>query len=877
MSLIKEYFSLQREYEKKYGNKTVIVMQVGGFYEVYAYNGEGKADVVANTCNMILTAKDKKKPISLTNPQMCGMPLPSMQRYVSLLSKEGYTSVVVKQDEMIKEKRTVDQIFSPGTCVDDSDSSIVASVYADDTCIGVSWIDLTTGKVMFEEVYNENDAYKKEELTRIIETCGCKEVICMSKNDLTYPGALCVQYVDVYEHVSHQNDVISRAYPSDGLMTPIESIDMEMFHVARVSLTLLIEWVEDHHKSLIHRIRHPEQMNKSTLALHNTSVHQLQLIGDKKCLFDIIDKTHTSMGKKLLRQTLFNPYTDVRTLRAMYDDIEKTSDMMLCEIKDLLKNIGNVDRLARRIANKSIRLEDIRHLILCFENGLEILDRTTELSIHDKISKKEVKKCYIAWHSTIDMEKDVFREGVYPDVDDLKKHRDGIMGTLEGHARRFSKTLGVDDSVRFEQHKGTYALVTTQGRSKTLKNRVGGNVVFQSDTKQKVLISTPEIESNIHKLHSVIDAYEQCVEEKMKEFVDMLYGYHSIICGFSTYVAHVDVLMSHTSVAKMYKYTKPVVEEGDSSYISGKNIRHAIVERLDGSTLYTGNDTDFSQKKGMLLYGVNGSGKSCFSKSVGICVIMAQMGMYVPADAFEFCPYDRIFTRISSEDNIHKGQSSFYVEMMEMDTILRFANKKSLIIGDEICKGTEHTSAISIVASMCNMISKIGATFVFATHLHGLVDLDPIKQVIDLIQLKHIGVTIENGVVTYDRHMKDGQGEHLYGLEIATHILGNNDFSKLALNTRNALLKKNHPKKSKYNSKVLKTSCQVCGCKDGPLDTHHIQYQCDAHESIKNKQGNLVVLCKMCHDEEHHGTLKIMGWKETSKGTVLDYFYESEM
>jgi len=215
--------------------------------------------------------------------------------------------------------------------------------------------------------------------------------------------------------------------------------------------------------------------------------------------------------------------------------------------------------------------------------------------------------------------------------------------------------------------------------------------------------------------------------------------------------------------------------------------------------------------------------------------------------------------------------------MMEMDTILRFANKKSLIIGDEICKGTEHTSAISIVASMCNMISKIGATFVFATHLHGLVDLDPIKQVIDRIQLKHIGVTIENGIVTYDRHMKDGQGEHLYGLEIATHILGNNDFATLALHTRNTLLKKKAPKKSRYNSKVLKTACQVCGRKDQPLDTHHIQYQCDAHESIKNNQGNLVVLCKMCHEEEHHGVLKIKGWKETSKGTILDYSFESEM
>lgn len=867
MALIKEYFKLQEEYEKKYGERTVIVMQVGGFYEVYSYNGIGKADVVSNLCNMVLTSKDKKKKISINNPQMCGMPLQSLQRYASLLSKEGYISVIVKQDEMIKEKRTVEQIFSPGTCVDDSDSSIVASIYSDDTCIAVTWIDLTSGKVMFEEIYNDNDAYRKEELTRIIQTCGSKEIICMSKNGITYPGAHDVSYTDVYRHAAYQNAVFSRAYPKCSL-SPIEAIDMEMFHVARVSLALLIEWVEDHHKSLIHRIRIPEQINKSTLALHNTSAQQLQLTGNDKSLFDIIDKTNTTMGKKLLKQTLFNPYTDVSVLRNMYDDIERIDHNII----NSLKNIGNVDRIARRIANKSIQLEDIRHLILCFENGLDIIERTEQLSI--QISKSDMKRCYIAWHSTIDMENDVFREGVYSDVDALKKERNTIMDLLDGHAKRFSKTLGVNDGVKFEQHKGTYALVTTQGRAKTLKNRVGSNVVFQTEGKSRVIISTPDIESNIHKLYNAIEVYNECVEEKMKEFVELLYSYHDHICTFASYIAQVDVLVSHYMVAKAFNYTKPEVKSGDISYVNGKNIRHAIVERLDGNTLYTGNDVNFSKEKGMLLYGVNGSGKSCFSKSIGMCVIMAQMGMYVPADSFEFCPYERIFTRISSEDNIHKGQSSFYVEMMEMDIILRFANKKSLIIGDEICKGTEHTSAISIVASMCNMISNIGATFVFATHLHGLVELEPIKKVIDRIQIKHIGVSIENGVVTYDRHIQDGQGEHLYGLEIATHILGNNDFAALALKTRNVLLNKKSPKKSKYNAKVVKESCQVCGSVDGNLDTHHINYQSSAHENIKNRKGNLVILCKTCHDEEHHGSLCIKGWKDTSKGTILEYSTE---
>jgi len=282
----------------------------------------------------------------------------------------------------------------------------------------------------------------------------------------------------------------------------------------------------------------------------------------------------------------------------------------------------------------------------------------------------------------------------------------------------------------------------------------------------------------------------------------------------------------------------------------------------------------------LLLYGINAAGKSSLMKSVGLNIIMAQCGMFVAATKMQYYPYKHIFTRISGLDNIYKGMSSFTVEMTELRNILQRCDKYSLVLGDEICSGTEATSALAIVAAGIDTLVKKQSSFIFATHLHNLTDLDVVKMHIQkkYIQVSHIHITIDDkNRIVYERKLRDGQGSSTYGIEVCKSLDMPSDFMKTAESIRKVVEGYTNlmvdPVKSKYNKDVLMLTCGVCG---GPAeDTHHIQYQSSSNtdgyfkEYHQNIKHNLVPLCKSCHRREHSGEIDIQGYKKTSDGIII--------
>ena len=877
MVLTGDYFDIQNEYELKYGNDTVVLMQVGSFYEAYATSSQGKAGDVAKACNMILTSKNKKEAISFSNPHMCGMPTPSLPRYVGVLTGVGYTVVIVDQNNNTTPiTRSVSHVYSPGTFTNETstDTSVISCVYKDRESAAICWMDTSTGHVQFEETYTEN---QNEELYRMVESCGSKEtLVCLKNSDnenISLSGINhIISYDAINECVSYQNTVFGRVYDTESLVSPIECIQMEMYHMARIALCILITFCEDHHPSLVYRICQPIATDTDKLILHSTSMHQLQLINSQMGLFDVINKTNSPMGKRLLKETMLHPYNDPVVLKKSYNDISyciPKKDI----ISERMKRICDMDKIIRKISKGNVSICEIRQLIMCLHQAAFIADEAFEFSCSPKNYRDGINDMYIKLSSTIDMtENDMFNTGVYDDIDELKNRKGMLLDKLSAICNKYSRIIGgKSDDVKVEYLKDTYVITTSQCKSKILKTRIGSQIHFTNESKSRVSLSTNTINTTIHELIQCDSAYTILKDEKFKAFVETLYHSHDDIRNVSRYVAKIDLITSFAIVSSMYNYVKPIIVESNVSYVKATNVRHAIVERLDHDVMYTGNDIDFTGTRGMLLYGVNGSGKSCFSKSIGIAVIMAQMGMFVPATYFTLCPYNRIFTRISSDDNMYKGQSSFYVEMLELNSILKCADHRSLIIGDEVCKGTETVSAISIVASICHLITKQRASYIFATHLHGLLSLDPMKSIMSEIQIKHIGVTIIGDHVSFDRKLYEGQGSHLYGLEIATHILNNSEFSRIAQSTRNAVLKKHSiPKRSKYNNKVIKTQCELCSSIDD-LHAHHISFQSTSHDNIKNAKANLVVLCHSCHDKVHNETVMIHGWVNTSKGVILSF------
>jgi DNA mismatch repair protein MutS len=333
----------------------------------------------------------------------------------------------------------------------------------------------------------------------------------------------------------------------------------------------------------------------------------------------------------------------------------------------------------------------------------------------------------------------------------------------------------------------------------------------------------------------------------------------------SKYIAKLDVLQCKAYIAQTYNYCKPVINISNiNSYVSAKGLRHVLIEQLQKSEIYVQNDIDIgniSSPLGILLYGTNAVGKTSLIRGLGICVIMAQAGLFVPCSQFVFKPYNAIFSRILGIDNLFKGLSTFAVEMSELRMILRNANNNSLILGDELCSGTETESALSIFMAGLIQLHNKESSFIFATHFHEIIHFDEMTDLTRLA-LKHMAVHYDRELdcLVYDRLLRDGPGNRMYGLEVCKSLYLPEDFLESAYRIRS----KYYPevrgelsnKISHFNTKKIIGMCELCNNKIGE-EIHHLQPQKNANDIgfidgvHKNHPANLMSLCEMCHKKMH--------------------------
>ena len=378
------------------------------------------------------------------------------------------------------------------------------------------------------------------------------------------------------------------------------------------------------------------------------------------------------------------------------------------------------------------------------------------------------------------------------------------------------------------------------------------------------------IAHNIHNsrellINAITSNYNKIIED-FSNF-DLKNNYLSTI---SRFISLIDVSQSKAYNASKYNYTKPTIFDNNygqlktpKSYVRFKQMRHALIEHINNKELYVTNDLSIGEEyNGMLLYGTNAVGKTSFIKSIGIAIIMAQAGMYVPCSEFIYYPYNYLFTRILGNDNIFKGLSTFAVEMSELRTILKNATSNSIILGDELCSGTESSSALSIFTASLQKLHSLESTFLFATHFHEILEYDEIKE-LDKLKTYHMSVIFdrEKNTLIYDRKLKNGHGESMYGLEVCKSLDLPYDFIENAYNIRNKYVKNQQKlletKKSRYNSKKIRDLCEICKMNDSS-EVHHLQFQKNANnkgiinnEFNKNHKANLINICEDCHLKIH--------------------------
>lgn len=377
---------------------------------------------------------------------------------------------------------------------------------------------------------------------------------------------------------------------------------------------------------------------------------------------------------------------------------------------------------------------------------------------------------------------------------------------------------------------------------------------------------------------TVVSVYKETIMNFGQKYLESL-------TNITKFIAEIDVLKAGAKMTIDHSYVKPILktETKEGSFLSFKGIRHPIIEHINKRSPYITNDLELGDKTdGFLLFGVNASGKSSLMKAVGINLILAQAGFYVAATEFEYHPFEYLFTRIWNNDNIFKGQSTFEVEISELRSIIQKAGNKSLVLGDELCSGTETVSASAIVTTGIKRLAAKKAKFIFATHLHFLADNHHLVELVNVKNL-HLSVRYDNSThkLIYDRKLKDGSGPSTYGLEVCKAMGLDEDFLKEAFEIRKEITDEQtgsllSNKTSKYNSDIRIEKCQICQQKG--IDVHHIKFQCTANEigmigSIhKNRESNLVVLCKECHVKVHNNQLNINGYIDTSHGIELDYY-----
>jgi DNA mismatch repair protein MutS len=391
---------------------------------------------------------------------------------------------------------------------------------------------------------------------------------------------------------------------------------------------------------------------------------------------------------------------------------------------------------------------------------------------------------------------------------------------------------------------------------------------FSKQSASNNFIKDTQIDNLCKNISQIKTSFNDIIKLVYNRFIEKFEGFQDQINNLIHFITCIDMLYAKSTLAKKYNYCKPVIDEtAEKSFVNAKQLRHCLIERFQSNELYVSNDLIIGDGSidGLLLYGTNAVGKTSFIRALGIAVIMAQAGLFVPCTEFTYKPYNYIFTRILGNDNIFKGLSTFAVEMSELRTILRLADKNSLVLGDELCSGTETMSAISIFVAGIQHLSLRKCSFIFATHLHEIVDYPEISELSTVI-MKHMSVIYdkESGLLVYDRKFRDGPGNNMYGLEVCKSLSLPQEFIETAYQIRSKYSPEYSSilglKTSHYNANKIVGTCEKCGLNMG-TEVHHLQHQAEANDDgiiynsdgvfHKNNLANLMTLCTKCHDETH--------------------------
>jgi DNA mismatch repair protein MutS len=895
---------MQREMDQKYRN-VVIFIEIGKFFEVYTYETEeaevGRAKDVSRICNIVLTRKNKGLPISMANPHMCGFPSHSLSRYVSHLIQHQFTVVVYEQagDTGNGMERRIKGIYSPAVVMEEDseeDSETMMMTMGEDRGILSLWcetveggeevivvfvhVNTTTGAVSCEEVCSDArealsyvrrvlDMFAPREVVR--NPCILLDEVLSSENRMIHdmPEAW-LQYADT----EYQEKVLAEIFPSSSstMLSTIEILGLERHPDIVPVLVHLLDFLRAHHPLAVYRLQPPSFEYQSEKVFYNArALSELDVFPG---IFNLLDGTVTRGGGRLLRRLFFSPLHDQDMLKRRYDEIEAA--LPLIDTLDLRKRIQHhmidADHHLRRLQVGSIGVQaayrllrflmDVRGIVEDLPDALRMETRGEE-SAWEAMEREALDRWDLHFMQTW---RSWETSGVWKTVPPELLEKENELLVEDAAIREWIRNKFGEDMIgRLVMAEDGAHLQMTKKMAKELQ--VKDTSLHLKTMSSGVRAHHPTLDRYSLRRRAIVQFLVQTRRAIFhRETQELSRTHERIMMVLLRFIARLDVVLSHARNTHRFRLCRPRfhIDRSTNESLHMTELRHLIVEKARPDTKYISNDVELTEEKGrgILLFGQNSAGKSTLMKSVAVAVLMAQCGMFVPCASMTWTPFHSLFTKIGSSDDIWKGKSTFITEMMELRHILERSDQHSLIVCDELTSGTETFSATGIVASTIQRLAEQKSFFIMTTHLHTLKRFEELVED-PRVRIMHIGMSLENKKLVFDRKLRDGFGKSIYGLEIAEFLGFPTDFIKKAYDFRARLEDKDeHPscivpnKRSRYNKKKIVDRCEICrSTKD--LHTHHIAHQAAAdHEGYigtqhKNVLHNLQILCRSCHEKEH--------------------------
>lgn len=764
----KKYTPMMQHYlkMKEENPDSILFYRLGDFYEMFFED----AKLVSQELDLVLTGRsagvEEKVP-------MCGIPFHAANSYIQRLVKKGYKVAICEQlEDPSSAKGLVDRgiikIITPGTYMDATmdakSTNYMASCDVSSFEITVIYCELSTGELKYQTLQRSLVALQKALLEQNVS-----ELVCPMTMDKKWMAAL--EEMDTMLISKHKKANID---PEDlPLLNGIESESL------KGAFALLMAYLKDTQKQRIDHFLPIESMDKDkVLVMDYETKNHLELVSSQssnakaESLWSFMDKCQSAMGSRMLKRWIEYPLIDAEKIakrQAAVKDL-KENFMLRENLKEHLVYVYDMERLASRMAYGNASPRDVLQLVATLEHAKPILDLASSLNSYPEFNDvpdcqelyNEIKNAIIENPPLTLKEGGVFNDGYNQELDEVRKiAKQGKDFILELEAKERERTGVKSLKVGYNRVFGYYIEVRN-GNLDNIKEEFGYH------PKQTLANATRFITQELkEKEEQILHAQETKVKLEQSLFNDLLlrikrdlFDLHACAQALST----IDVLVSLAILASEKGYVCPVFHPGyNVNVVEGK---HPILDDRMKKKRYVSNDWKMSEEEHIqLITGPNMGGKSTYMRQNALLVVMAQMGSFIPAKTAQLPIFDRIFTRIGASDDILTGKSTFMVEMMEANTALRYATKHSLILFDEIGRGTATYDGMALAQAMLEYIDEaIGAKTLFSTHYHELTELAEEHQSMRNV---HVDVREEKNEIEFRYRVIEGKADKSYGINVA--------------------------------------------------------------------------------------------------------------